>query len=75
MKSETLDYVLDSIMGIMESLMLEEHYNLFEEQHPGLDWTLPKFEDTIHKFSNKIYGKELMIESMVKFIKTNKLED
>lgn len=75
MKSETLDYVLDSIMGIMTSLMIEEQYDLFKEQHSGLDWTKPDFEDAVHEFCSDKNTKEFMIESMVKFIKTNKLED
>jgi len=62
-------------MGIMESLMLEEHYKLFKEQHPEFDWTLPDFEDTIRTFSHNKNTKEFMIESMVEFIKENKLED
>lgn len=75
MKSETLDYILDSVMSVMESLMLEEHYRKFKGQHSGLDWTLPDFKDTIHTFCRDKYVKEFMIESMVDFIKENKLED
>lgn len=75
MKSETLDYVLDSIMGIMESLMLKRHYDLFKAQYPGLDWTQPDLESTMHKFCHNKGMKEFMIESMVEFIKENNLED
>ena len=75
MKSETLDYVLDSVMGIMESLMLEKHYDLFEAQHPGLDWDQLDLEATVHKFCHNKSMKEFMIESIVDFIKENKLEN
>ena len=75
MKSETLDYVLDSVMGVMTSLMLEKDYKLFKEQFPGLDWTLPEFEDSVHEFCHNKGMKEFMIESMVDFIKDNDLED
>lgn len=73
MKSEVLDYVLDSMMGIIQSLWSDEEYKMFKEENPGLKWDLPTFEDTIHAFCNNNPGKELMIKKIVYFIKENEL--